>query len=83
MKKCPTKELYYLKKSPSATYGICVDSDVCKMVEGSPLDDTWRLSGKKLLDFTRISCQEEKVIPENSFFHVLDSCDKEIYKSMF
>ena len=58
MKKCATKELYYLTKSPNANYAICVETDVCSMVEGTPLEDTWRLSGEflivLLLDVTSI-----------------------------
>lgn len=46
MKKCANKELYYLNKSPNANYAVCVETDVCEMVEGTPLEDTWRLSGK-------------------------------------
>ena len=45
MKKCTDKTLYYLTKSPNANYAMCIETDVCSMVEGTPLDETWRLSG--------------------------------------
>ncbi|XP_063691658.1 uncharacterized protein LOC134823987 [Bolinopsis microptera] len=45
MKKCANKEIYYLNRSPNLHYAMCVETDVCASVEGTPLDDTWRLAG--------------------------------------
>lgn len=45
MKKCADRELYYLTKSPGANYAMCIETDVCGVVEGIPLEDTWRLFG--------------------------------------
>lgn len=48
MKKCANKELYYLKKTHNVNFAVCVETDVCSMVEGAPLDHTWRLNGKQI-----------------------------------